>query len=104
MNLLRVLRLQGFKKNASSGFEDLSLIDAAAVSGAALLAPPESSRNETESEKDFSQSQEVRRLRFPNPKDVDERVGPMKVPKVTRTYTKKAKHRSAQRNASNAFF
>lgn len=93
-----------FQNIASASFEDLSLIDAAAGSGPGLLDSPESSPNETDSEQDFSEIPEVKRLQFHDLKDVDEKDGPIKVPKVTRTYTKKAKHVPAQQNDSPPLF
>ena len=77
---------------ASIGLEDLPYIDSAAtVLGPDLLDPPESSPNEIDSDQVYSRSPEARRPRYLDPRCADEQDVAMKIPKVTRTYTKKAK-------------
>ncbi|CAF9917846.1 hypothetical protein IMSHALPRED_003763 [Imshaugia aleurites] len=77
---------------ASTRLEDLPFIDSAAtVLGPGLFDPPESTPGETDSDQILSPSPGVSRLRYPSPKCADEQDVLMKIPKVTRTYTKKVK-------------
>lgn len=76
---------------ASIGLEDLPSIDSAAALGPGLLDLPESSPNEIDDEQVLSPSPESKRLRFSNPKGADEKDVSLMIPKVIRTYTKKAK-------------
>ena len=76
----------------------------AAASGPSLLDPPESTPNRLNSEGALSPSLEAKRLRCPTPKGKEEKDEPMKIPKVTRTYTKKAKHVSPFQRDSPALF
>lgn len=84
---------------ASTVLEDPPFIDSAA---SGLWDLPESTPDEICSEQVLSPSPEAKRLRPPNPKGADEKDQSMKIPKVTRTYTKKAKHVSPQQNVSPA--
>lgn len=86
---------------ASTGLEDLTFIDPAAPG---LLDSPESTPNETDSEQVLISSPEARNLRPSHPKGADEMDEYMKIPKVTRTYTKKTKHVSPQRKDNPALF
>ena len=85
----------------STGLEDLTFIDSAAPG---LLDSPESTPNETDSEQVLISSPEARNLRPPRPSGADEIDESVKIPKVTRTYTKKTKHVSPQRKDSPALF
>ena len=77
---------------ASTRLEDLPFIDSAAtILGPGLFDPPESTPGETDSDQILSPSPGVSRLRYPSPKCADEQDVLMKIPKVTRTYTKKVK-------------
>ncbi|KAL9075732.1 MAG: hypothetical protein Q9161_001484 [Pseudevernia consocians] len=85
---------------ASTGLEDSPCIDSAAPD---LWDPLKSIPDEIDSEQVLSPSAEAKRLRPPNSKGADGKEQFMKIPQVTRTYTK-AKHVSPQQNVSPALF
>ena len=76
----------------------------AAASGPSSLDPPEHTPGKIDSERVLSPLLEAKRLRCPTLKGKQEKDVPMKIPKVTRTYTKKAKHVSPQQRDSPALF
>lgn len=76
----------------------------AATSSPNSLDPAEHTPNKTDSEKILSLSPEGKRLRCPTPKGKVMEDVSMKIPKVTRTYTKKAKHISPPQRGSPALF
>lgn len=76
----------------------------AAASGPSFLDPPKPNPSEMDSERVFSPLLEAERLRCSTPKGKEEKDVPMKIPKVIRTYTKKAKHVSPQQRDSPALF
>ena len=82
---------------ASTGLEDLPFTDAG------LLDPPKSSPIVIDSEQVLSPRSEAK-TRPPTPEDADEKGVTGKILNVTRTYTKKAKHVSPQRNDGPALF
>ncbi len=85
----------------STCLEDLTFIDSAAPG---LLDSPESTLNKTDSQQVLISSPEARNLRPPHPKGANEMDESMKIPKVTRTYTKKTKHVSPQRKDNPVLF
>lgn len=85
---------------ASTGLEDLQYI--ATASGPGLLDAPEPTPNKIDGEQVLSLSPETKRLRTLNPRGEGEKDVSMRIPKVTQTYTKKAKHVSPQQNDSPA--
>lgn len=90
---------------ASTGLDDLAFIDTATpASGPGPLDPPKSSPIEIDGEQVLSPLPEAQTLRYSDPEGADEKSVPMKIPSVTRTYTKKAKHISPQQNDSAALF
>ena len=76
----------------------------AAASRPSFLDPPEPTSNRMDSEGVPSPSLEAKRLRCSTPNGKEEKDVPVKIPKVIRTYTKKAKHVSPQQRDSPALF
>ena len=87
---------------ASKNLENSQSI--AAASSPSFLHPAEPTPDKIDSEQILSLSPEGKGLRCPTPKGKAKEDVSMKFPKVTRTYTKKAKHGSPPQRGSPALF